>query len=160
MEIKTVEVKIPEGCNIIFGHSHFIKTAEDLYEVMVNNSSSVRFGIAFSEASQECLVRTEGNDAELVKMAAEAIMDIGCGHSFIIYLKDAFPLNFLPAIKNVPEIVRLYCATANPLQVVVTRNEQGGAVLGVIDGLTPKGIEEEPHKQARKKFLRDIGYKL
>ncbi len=160
MELKTVEVKIPEGCNIIFGHAHFIKTAEDLYEVMVNNSTSVKFGIAFSEASQECLIRTEGNDNELIKMAAEAIDDIGCGHSFIIYLKDAFPLNFLPAIKNVPEIVRIYCATANPLQVVVTRNEQGGAVLGVIDGFPPKGIEKDTHKQARKKFLRDIGYKL
>ena len=160
MEIKTVEIKVPEGCNVIFGHSHFIKTAEDLYEAMVNNSGSVKFGIAFSEASQECLIRTEGNDDELVGLAAEAIMDIGCGHSFIIYLKDAFPLNFLPAIKNVPEIVRLYCATANPVQVVVTRNEQGGAVLGVIDGFAPKGVEEEKHKLARRTFLRDIGYKL
>jgi adenosine/AMP kinase len=160
MDMKTVAIKIPEGCNVIFGHSHFIKTAEDLYEVMVNNSTSVKFGIAFSEASQECLVRTEGNDAELIKKASEAIMDIGCGHSFIIYLKDAFPINFLPAIKNVPEVVRIYCATANPLQVVVTRNEIGGAVLGVIDGLPPKGIEGETHKQARKKLLRDFGYKL
>ena len=160
MELTTVEVKIPEDCNIIFGHSHFIKTAEDLYEVMVNNSPSVKFGIAFSEASQDCLIRTEGNDAELTKMASDAIMDIGCGHSFIIFLKNAFPLNFLPAIKNVPEIVRIYCATANPVQVVITRNEQGGAVLGVIDGFPPKGVEDDKHKQTRKKFLRDIGYKL
>jgi uncharacterized protein len=160
MDIKAVEIKIPDGCNIIFGHSHFIKTAEDLYEVMVNSNPNGKFGIAFSEASQDCLVRTEGNDADLTKLAADTIMDIGCGHSFIIFLKDAFPINYLPAIKNVPEIVRLYCATANPVQVIVTRNEMGGAVLGVIDGLPPKGIEDDKHKQVRHKFLRDIGYKL
>ncbi len=160
MDISTVAINIPEGCNVIFGHSHFIKTAEDLYEVMVNNSTSVKFGIAFSEASQECLIRTEGNDKDLVKLAADALMEIGCGHSFIIFLRDAFPLNFLPAIKNVPEIVRLYCATANPIQVVVTRKEQGGAVLGVIDGFPPKGVENDAQRKARKIFLRDIGYKL
>jgi len=160
MDINTIDIKMPEGCNIIFGHAHFIKTAEDLYEIMVNSSSCVKFGIAFSEASQECLVRCEGNDDELIKLAADAIMSIGCGHSFIIYIKDAFPINFLPAIKNVPEVVRIYCATANPLQVVVTASEQGGAVLGVIDGLAPEGVEQESHRQARKKFLRDIGYKL
>jgi adenosine/AMP kinase len=160
MELKTIEIKIPEGCNVIFGHSHFIKTAEDLYEVMVNNSAGVKFGLAFSEASQECLVRTEGNDAALTKLAADALMEIGCGHSFIIFLKDAFPVNFLPAIKNVPEIVRIYCATANPLQVVVTRSEQGGAVLGVVDGFAPKGIEGAEHKKVRHEFLRKIGYKL
>ena len=160
MELKTIEIKIPDGCNVIFGHSHFIKTAEDLYEVMVNNSANVKFGIAFSEASQECLIRIEGNDADLTKLAADSLMDIGCGHSFIIFLKDAFPLNFLPAIKNVPEIVRIYCATANPIQVVVTRNEQGGAVLGVIDGFSPKGIEQAEHKKTRREFLRKIGYKL
>jgi len=160
MDINAIDIKMPEGCNIIFGHAHFIKTAEDLYEIMVNSSSCVKFGIAFSEASQECLVRCEGNDDELIKLAADAIMSIGCGHSFIIYIKDAFPINFLPAIKNVPEVVRIYCATANPLQVVVTASEQGGAVLGVIDGLAPEGVEQESHRQARKKFLRDIGYKL
>lgn len=160
MELNTIEINIPEGYNIIFGHAHFIKTTEDLYEAMVNNSSSVKFGIAFSEASQECLVRTEGNDKELVKMAADAVMEIACGHSFIIFMKDAFPINFLPAIKNVPEVVRIYCATANPLQVLITRNQQGGAVLGVIDGFPPEGIEGDAQRQARKIFLRDIGYKL
>jgi adenosine/AMP kinase len=160
MDIKTVDIQIPDGCNVIFGHSHFIKTAEDLYEAMVNNCPTVKFGLAFSEASQDCLVRWEGNDDELIKVASGALMKIGCGHSFIIFLKNAFPLNFLPAIKNVPEIVRIYCATANPIQVVVTRNEQGGAVLGVIDGFPPTGIEDANHKAARKKFLRDIGYKL
>ena len=160
MDIKTIEIKMPEGCNVIFGHAHFIKTAEDLYEVMINSSSCVKFGIAFSEASQECLVRSEGNDDEQIKLATDAIMNIGCGHSFIIYLKNASPINFLPAIKNVPEVVRIYCATANPLQAVVAVSEQGGAVLGVIDGLAPQGVEQDSHKQARKKFLRDIGYKL
>ncbi len=160
MEIKTVEVKIPEGCNVILGQSHFIKSAENLYEVMINGSPGVKFGLAFSEASQECLIRWEGNDRELIKLAQETLMSIGCGHSFIIFLKEAFPINFLPAIKNVPEVVRIFCATANPLQVVVTRNELGGAILGVIDGFAPKGIENEEHIKARKKFLRDIGYKL
>lgn len=160
MEIKTIEIKIPEGCNIIFGHAHFIKTAEDLYEVMINNNPNAKFGIAFSEASQECLVRTEGNDKELTELAADALMEVGCGHSFIIFLKNGFPINFLPAIKNVPEIVRIHCATANRLQAVVTRNELGGAVIGVIDGYPPKGIEDETQKQVRRKFLRDIGYKL
>ncbi|MCD6161622.1 MAG: adenosine-specific kinase [candidate division Zixibacteria bacterium] len=160
MDIEAIEIAMPDGCNVIFGQSHFIKTAESLYEAMVNGSPGVKFGLAFSEASQECLIRTEGSDDELIKLSAEALMNIGCGHSFIIYLKDAFPINFLPAIKNVPEVVGIFCATANPLQVVIARSKQGGAVLGVIDGLAPKGIEEEHHRQARKKFLRDIGYKL
>lgn len=160
MEIKTIAVKIPEGCNVILGHTHFIKTAEDLYETLVNGCPGVKFGLAFSEASQECLIRWEGNDDELTKLATDTLMEIGCGHSFIIFLKEAFPINFLPAIKNVPEVVHIFCATANPLQVVVTRNELGGAILGVIDGFAPKGVEDEKHKNARKKFLRDIGYKL
>jgi adenosine/AMP kinase len=160
MEIKTVKIDIPENCNVILGHSHFIKTTEDLYEVLINGCPGVKFGLAFSEASQECLIRYEGNDPDLIKAATDALMDIGCGHTFIIFLKNAFPINFLPAIKSVPEIVRIFCATANPLQAVITRNEQGGAILGVIDGLPPKGIEDDSHKQTRKKFLRDIGYKL
>ena len=159
MDIQTIDVKIPEGCNVIFGQSHFIKTVEDLYEVMINGCSCVKFGIAFSEASQECLVRYDGNDDELMKLAADTIMEIGCGHSFIIYLKNAFPINFLPAIKNVPEVVRIFCATANSLQVLIARNKQGGAVLGVVDGLAPEGIEKDSNIETRKKFLRDIGYK-
>ncbi|OQX91890.1 MAG: hypothetical protein B6D58_05755 [candidate division Zixibacteria bacterium 4484_95] len=160
MEINTIPVKIPEGVNVILGHSHFIKTAEDLYEALVNGCPGVKFGLAFSEASQECLIRWEGNDDELTKLATDTMMEIGCGHSFIIFLKDAYPINFLPAIKNVPEVVRIFCATANPIQVVVTRSELGGAIVGVIDGYSPKGVENENHKNTRKKFLRDIGYKL
>jgi adenosine/AMP kinase len=150
MELKSIEIKIPEGCNVILGQAHFIKTAEDLYEVMVNGSAGVKFGVAFSEASQDCLVRWEGNDENLTALARQALLDLGCGHSFIIILKDAFPVNFLPAIKNVPEVVSIFCATANPIQVVVTRNEMGGAILGVIDGFAPKGVEDQKHKQILK----------
>jgi len=160
MELKIVELRLPPECNVILGHAHFIKTAEDLYEAMVNSTAAVKFGLAFSEASQDCLIRSEGNDGELRKLAEDSLMDIGCGHTFIVYLKNAYPINFLGAIKKVPEVVSMFCATANPVQVVVTRNEQGGAVLGVIDGFPPKGVENESHRKARKKLLRDIGYKL
>jgi adenosine/AMP kinase len=159
MNIEEYDLKIPEGCNIILGHTHFIKTVDDLYEAMVSSSTSVKFGIGFSEASQERLVRVEGNDAELQKLAADALMEIGCGHTFIIFLKDAFPINFLGAIKAVPEICRIICATANPLKVLVARSEQGGGIIGVIDGAAPDGIEGPEHIQVRRKFLRDIGYK-
>jgi len=160
MNIEIIDVKIPEGCNLVLGQAHFIKTAEDLYEVMVSGSAGVKFGLAFSEASQECLIRFEGNDDELIKLANDTLTALGCGHAFVIFMKEAFPINFLPAIKNVPEIVGIFCATANPLQVIVGRSEQGGGVLGVIDGLAPEGIENEEQKQKRKSFLRDIGYKL
>jgi len=159
MILEHYDLNIPEGCNIILGHAHFIKTAEDLYEAMVSTSGPVKFGIAFSEASMERLVRIEGNDDELKQIAAEAIMGIGCGHSFIIYLKDAFPINFLGAIKAVPEVCRIICATANPVQVLIGRTEQGGGILGVVDGAAPAGIETEEDVQARRKFLRVIGYK-
>ena len=159
MNLEHYDIDIPEGCNIILGHAHFIKTAEDLYETIVSTSTSAKFGIAFSEASQDKLVRVEGNDPELQKLAADVIMGIGCGHSFIIFLKEAFPINFLGAIKNVPEVCRIICATANPVTVLTARTEQGGGIIGVVDGEAPVGIETENDVKARRKFLRDIGYK-
>lgn len=159
MNIEEYDLKIPEGCNIILGHAHFIKTVDDLYEAMVSSSTSVKFGIGFSEASQERLVRADGNDDELQKLAADAIMGIGCGHTFIIFMKDAFPINFLGAVKAVPEVCRIICATANPLKVLIARTEQGGGIMGVVDGAAPAGIEGAEHVQVRRKFLRDIGYK-
>jgi adenosine/AMP kinase len=159
LNFEEYEIKIPEGGNVILGHAHFIKTVEDLYEAMISSSTSVKFGLAFSEASQERLVRFDGNDDNLKKLAAEAIMGIGCGHTFIILMKDAFPINFLGAIKAVPEVCRIICATANPLKVIIARTEQGGAIVGVVDGAAPAGIEGPENVVVRKKFLRDIGYK-
>ena len=159
MNFEEYDLTIPDNCNVILGHSHFIKTAEDLYEAMVNSSGSVKFGLAFSEASGLCLVRTEGNDDSLKDLASRTLMDIGCGHTFIIYLKNAFPVNFLGAIKAVPEVCNIHCATANPVRIIIARTELGGAITGVVDGAAPKGIEKENDVTARKKFLRDIGYK-
>jgi len=160
MKTEIVKITMPEDCNVILGQAHFIKTAEDLYECLVNNCPNVDFGLAFSEASMDRLIRCEGNDDTLTRQAADTLMALGCGHLFIIYLKNAFPLNFLPAIKNTPEVVRLFCATANPVEAIVARTEQGGALLGVADGFSPLGIEDEDAKMKRKKFLRAIGYKL
>jgi adenosine/AMP kinase len=159
MNLEEYELKMPEDCNVILGHAHFIKTCEDLYEAMVSTSASAKFGIGFSEASQDRLVRLEGNDEELKALASRAIMDFGCGHTFIIYLKDAFPINFLGRIKEVPEVCRIICATANPVKVIIARSEQGGAILGVIDGAAPAGVETDEDVAKRRKFLRNIGYK-
>jgi uncharacterized protein len=159
MNLEEYQLTMPDGCNVILGHSHFIKTAEDLYEVMVNASPVVKFGLAFSEASGPCLVRVEGNDPELKALASKALMDMGCGHTFIIYLNKAFPINFTGAIKACPEVCRIIAATANPLIVLIARTEQGGGIIGVVDGSAPKGVEGESDVAARKKFLRDIGYK-
>jgi len=159
MNIEEYDLVMPEGCNVILGHSHFIKTAEDLYEAMVSISASVKFGLAFSEASGPCLVRVDGNDDELKRLATEALMDIGCGHTFVIYLTNGFPINFLGAIRAVPEVCNIIAATANPLKVIIARTEQGGAILGVVDGMAPKGIESEADFGARREFLRKIGYK-
>lgn len=159
MNLEEYEFKMPEGCNLILGHAHFIKTAEDLYEVMVSTSATAKFGIGFSEASQDRLVRLEGNDDELRKLAGDTIMGLGCGHTFVIYLKNAFPINFLGRIKEVPEVCRIICATANPLKAIIGRTEQGGAILGVVDGEAPAGIEGAEDISKRRKFLRDIGYK-
>lgn len=160
MEIKTVRVNIPEGCNIILGQTHFIKTAEDLYEIIATTVPQARFGIAFTEASGPCLIRTEGNDDELISTCVKNLQDIGAGHVFCILLKDLFPINVLNPIKNCAEVCRIYCATANPLEVLVASTEQGNGIIGVIDGFPPKGVETAEDKKNRKEFLRKIGYKL
>jgi adenosine/AMP kinase len=159
MKTKIIPVKIPSDCNIIFGMSHFIKTVEDLYEAMITSSTAVEFGIAFCEASQERLIRSDGNNEELIEMAEKAAFDIACGHTFIIYMRNGFPINFLPRIKMVPEVCRIFCATANPLEVIVAETDHGRGVMGVVDGEMPVAIEQDEHKAARRKFLRDIGYK-
>jgi adenosine/AMP kinase len=159
MNLVTEQIKFPEGANIIFGMSHFIKTVEDLYEELINSFPDIKFGLAFNEASGPCLVRKEGNDNELIEIAVENQMRIGAGHTFLIILKNAFPINVLRSIKNVREVVNVFCATANPVQVILAETEQGRGVLGVIDGYSPKGIELDTDITARKKFLRNIGYK-
>ena len=160
MKTKEIRVEFPDDSSFIFGQSHFIKTVEDIYEVMVGTSSAVKFGIAFCEASGPCLIRTEGNDPEFVKMAEQAASDIACGHTFVIYMRNGYPINFLPRLKMVPEVCHIICATANPLTVIIAENKQGRGVMGVIDGFPPKGIEGSEDKQKRHKFLRDIGYKI
>ena len=159
MELQNIRLIIPENCNIIVGQSHFIKTIEDLYEVMVSGCPHSKFGIAFCEASGPCLIRVDGNDEELCKVAAENAMIIGAGHAFVILLRDGYPINVLNAIKNCSEVCRIFCATANPLEMIVAETDQGRGVLGVIDGLSPKGVETEDDVKARKEFLRMIGYK-
>lgn len=159
MELKTVRMEFPEDANIIIGQTHFIKTAEDLYEVMVSAVPGAKFGLAFNEASGPCLVRAEGNDSELKALAIKNVKAIGAGHVFVIILKDAFPINVLNAIKNCPEVCSIFCATANPVEVIITQTELGRGVLGVIDGNSPKGVETNKDIQERKEFLRMIGYK-
>jgi adenosine/AMP kinase len=160
METKTVTVDIPEGCNIILGQTHFIKTAEDLYEIIATTVPQAKFGVAFTEASGPCLIRTEGNDDGLTAACVKTLEAIGAGHVFCIFLKNAFPINILTQIKNCPEVCRIFCATANPLEVVVASTAQGTGILGVIDGSSPKGVETPADKAQRKEFLRKIGYKL
>lgn len=160
MELEVVKIKTPEDCNLILGTSQFIKTVEDLHEVMVNSVPQVSFGIAFCEASGQCLVRGSGNDEELVKEAEESALAVGAGHSFLIFFKNAYPVNVLNAIKNVCEVCTVHCATANPVEVVVAVTEQGRGILGVVDGLKPKGVETAKDIDERKEFLRRIGYKL
>jgi len=150
---------MPEGCNLILGQSHFIKTVEDLYEAMVNSVPGIKFGLAFCESSGECLVRVDGTDEELKEVAARNVLNLGCGHSFMVFLRGAYPINVLNAIKMVPEVCTIYAATANPLEVIVAETDQGRAVLGVVDGLKPKGIEDEKGVKWRKELLRKIGYK-
>lgn len=160
MNIETVKIEIPPDCNIILGQTHFIKTAEDLYEIVATTVPQARFGIAFTEASGPCLIRTEGNDAELVKACIRYLEALNAGHVFCVVLKGAFPINVLTQIKNCPEVCSVYCATANPLEVVVARVSQGSGILGVIDGFSPRGVETAEDKAHRKEFLRKIGYKL
>ena len=156
---KLIQVEIPEGVNIIFGMSHFIKTVEDLYETLVTSSGSIKFGIAFCEASAKRLIRTDGNDETLIAAATKAADDVGAGHSFFIFLEEAFPINVLQRVKAVDEVCRIFCATANPLQVIVAESPQGRGVMGVIDGESPLGVEKEEDKAERQAFLRTIQYK-
>lgn len=160
MELKTVRLQIPEGANLILGHSHFIKTVEDLYEVMVNTVPGVKFAVAFNEASGPCLVRVEANDDELRAAAVENARAVGAGHAFVVLLRQAFPVNVLTRIKECVEVCTIHCATANPVEVVVAETEQGRAILGVVDGASPKGVEGPDDVRQRKEFLRRIGYKL
>jgi len=159
-KIEVVEMKIPEGCNIIIGMAHFIKTVEDLYETLVNGVPNIKFGLAFCESSGPCLVRAEGNDEDLKKAAIENALRLSAGHVFVIILRNAWPINVLNAIKMVPEVTRIFCATANPVQVIVAETSQGRGVLGVIDGYKTKGVEGPEDVKKRRKFLREIGYKL
>lgn len=160
LEIHDVKIDYPDGCGIIIGQSHFIKTPQDLFEIIAATVPQANFGIAFSEASGQCLIRTEGNDNELVKACITALKAIGAGHVFCIILKNAFPINILTQIKNCPEVCTVYCATANPLQVLVASTLQGWGVIGVIDGLPPRGVETAEDRQERHDMLRMIGYKL
>jgi adenosine/AMP kinase len=160
MELKKVPVDNPEQLNLILGQSHFIKTVEDLYEAIVGTVPGAKFGLAFCEASDVCLVRHAGTDDELIALAQKNALSIGAGHSFIIFLRDMFPINILNAIKTVPEVCRIFCATANPVEVIVAESQMGRGIMGVIDGFAPKGVEGEDDIARRKSFLRAIGYKL
>ncbi|MDI6905494.1 MAG: adenosine-specific kinase [Candidatus Bathyarchaeia archaeon] len=160
LEFKTVKIEVPEDCNVILGMAHFIKTVEDLYEALVNAVPNIKFGIGFCESSGPCLVRHEGNDEKLRQMAAKKAYEIACGHSFIIFLKNAYPINVLDKIKSVPEVCMIYAATANPLEVIIAETDLGRGIVGVIDGLKSKGIETEEDIKERKELLRKIGYKL
>ena len=160
MEFHTIKIEPPKDCNVILGMAHFIKTVEDLYEALVNSVPDIKFGIGFCESSGPRLVRCEGNDAELKKLASQYALKLACGHCFIILIKKAYPINVLNKIKQVPEVCSIHAATANPLQVVIAETDQGRGILGVIDGMKSKGIETENDVTARKDFLRKIGYKL
>jgi adenosine/AMP kinase len=160
LELKTVKIEPPKDCNTILGMAHFIKTTEDLYEALVNSVPNIKFGLGFCESSGPCLVRHEGNDEELRRLAAQKAFEIGCGHSFLIYLKNAYPLNVLDKIKKVPEVCTVYAATANPLEVIIAETAQGRGIVGVVDGLKSRGIESDGDIVERRQFLRKIGYKL
>lgn len=160
VEIKSVKIEFPEGCNVIIGQTHFIKTVEDIHEAMVNTVPGIKFGLAFNEASGPCLVRSTGTDNELIEIAKKNAMNIGAGHVFVLLLRNAYPINVMRALKNVPEVCHIVAATANPLEVIVAESAQGRGILGVIDGYSPKGFESEEDIRNRKEFLRRIGYKL
>ncbi|MDH5447748.1 MAG: adenosine-specific kinase [Candidatus Bathyarchaeota archaeon] len=160
MDVKVVKIEAVKDCNVILGMAHFIKTVEDLYEVLVESVPNIKFGVGFCESSGPCLVRSEGNDDELKHLATQKAFELSCGHCFIIFIKNAYPINILNKIKQVSEVCTIYAATANPLQIIVCETEQGRGVLGVVDGLRSKGIETKSDVKARKEFLRKIGYKL
>ena len=159
-EIQGVGLKWEDGCNIIVGQSHFIKTVEDVAEIMNSSVPGVEYGLAFCEASGPCLIRTEGNDEKLIGQAAECARQVGAGHSFYLIMRKAFPINVLNQIKACQEVARIFCATANPLQVLVVQTDQGRGIVGVVDGFSPKGVEGSQDKQARKEMLRTFGYKF
>ena len=160
MEITTVSIENPDGLNMILGQSHFIKTVEDIYETMVTTVPMAKFGLAFCEASDKCLVRHAGTEDELLELAKKNAFTLSAGHCFVMFMKDLFPINVLNAIKNVPEVCRIFCATANPVEVIVAETDLGRGILGVIDGFKSKDIENEEEIRIRKDFLRTIGYKL
>lgn len=159
MELITVKIDAPKETNLILGQTHFIKSVEDLYEALITSVPGIKFGLAFCEASANCLVRSDGNDEELKKAAQDNAFAIGAGHSFLIFMRNAFPINVLNAIKKVQEVCSIFCATANPVEVIIAETEQGRGILGVIDGESPKGIETSKDVAERKKLLRSIGYK-
>jgi uncharacterized protein len=159
MDLRTVRLMIPENGNIILGHSHFIKTVEDLYEAIVNTVPQMKFGIAFNEASGACLIRVDGNDTELEGIATENAQALAAGHAFVIALRDGYPINILGRIREIPEICNIFCATANPVEVILAETDQGRGILGVIDGNSPKGIESANDREWRHGLLRKIGYK-
>ena len=159
MELKIVPLEIPEGGNLILGQTHFIKTVEDVYEAIVNTVPQIKFGVAFNEASGPCLTRVDGNDDALKALAARNATAVAAGHIFVVVMREGYPINVLGRIKDVPEVCSIYCATANPVEVVVAESEQGRGVLGVIDGFPPKGVETEEDAGKRRAFLRMIGYK-
>ncbi len=159
LELKTVKIDKPDDLNFILGQAHFIKTVEDLYESLINVPGA-KFGLAFTEASGACKIRCEGNDVALKELACKNALELACGHSFIIFLKNAYPVNVLNAIKNIPEVCNIYCATANSAEVIIAQSQSGRGILGVIDGLSPKGIEEVDDISWRKNLLRQLGYKL
>ncbi|MBC8442056.1 MAG: adenosine-specific kinase [Deltaproteobacteria bacterium] len=159
MELKIINIENPDELNFILGHSHFIKTIEDIHEAIVCTVPNAKFGVAFCEASMECLVRYSGTDEQMMELAKKNAFTLSAGHSFIIFMKDMFPINILNTIKNIPEVARIHCATANPVQVILAQTDQGRGILGVIDGFSSKGIETEADIEKRKGFLRMIGYK-
>ncbi|HJV65939.1 MAG TPA: adenosine-specific kinase [Geomonas sp.] len=159
LTMQAVKIDYPEGCNIILGQTHFIKTAQDLYEIVATSVPQARFGVAFTEASGPCLIRSEGNDQELLQKSVDVLQAIGAGHVFCVLLRDAYPINVLNQIKNCQEVCRIFCATANPLEVLVASTRQGKGVMGVIDGFAPKGVETEADREERRNLLRKIGYK-
>jgi len=159
VKIDVIRIEIPEGTNVILGQSHFIKTVEDLYETLASSSPTLKFGFAFSEASGKRLIRWDGNDTELINIAIENCKKISAGHTFILYIKNGYPINILNRLKNVDEIVKLFAATSNPLQVLVAETDQGRGIIGVIDGYTPLGVESDSDIKERKEILRKFGYK-
>ncbi len=160
MELSIVKIEVPEETNVIVGTAHFIKTVEDLYEALRDSVPDIKFGIGFCESSGPCLVRSEANDEELRSLAAKSALDLACGHSFIIYVKNAYPINILEKIKHVSEVCAIHAATANPLQVIVAETDQGRGILGVVDGMKSRGIETADDIRNRREFLRKIGYKF